>query len=117
MENPGDESQECIGYSMPDQKSPTEVPTGDIAGVNNRVKDKQINNVMERMVGTKGVRDTDVLGSPMEGTVGSNQADIDLGGSPSVADQSMENDHHIQYSVFESIPLHGITNSKTGNTL
>jgi len=46
--------------------------------------------------------------SPVEGTVGENQADIGLGGSPSVADQSMENDQPTNVLVIESQMLHGI---------
>ena len=34
------------------------------------MKDKQNNNIVEGMVDNKGVKDREILGSPMEGTVG-----------------------------------------------
>ena len=65
--------------------------------------------------GNKGVKDTKKVDSPTEGTMGGNQADLGPGSLPSVADQSMENDCPIQYSVCESTTLYGITIYKMGH--
>ena len=63
----------------------------------------------------KCFNDRECNDSPVEGTVGGNQADIGRGGSSSVADQSMENDQPTKVLVIESQTLHGITIFEKGN--